>query len=59
MQSTTHRNELMQYTSQLQLVVQSCKDQNKTRTFVVPNQSQEISSLKLVTNQRMDVIRGI
>jgi len=32
---------------------------NKTRTFVGPQQSQEISSIELVTNQGKDVIGGI
>jgi len=32
---------------------------NKARTFVGPLQSQEISSLELVTNQGKDVIGGI
>jgi hypothetical protein len=40
-------------------MVQSRKDQNGTRTFIVPNQPQEILSLELVTSRRRDVTRGI
>jgi hypothetical protein len=39
MQLITHLNERMQYTSQLQFVVQSCKDQDEAGTFVVLAQS--------------------
>jgi hypothetical protein len=49
----------MQYTSQPQSVVQSHTYQDEVRTSIVPNHSQEISSLKSVTNQRSDVTRGI
>jgi hypothetical protein len=38
MQSTIHPNKRMEYISQLQSMVQSCKDQNGTRTFIVLNQ---------------------
>jgi hypothetical protein len=48
MQSTTHSNEQMQYTFQPQSMVQNHKDQNGTWTSVVLDQSQEISSPKLV-----------
>ncbi len=49
----------MKHTSQPQSMVQSQRDQNGTWTSIVPNQSQEISSLKLVNSQGKDVIRGI
>ncbi len=40
-------------------MVQSQKDQDGVGTFVVPDQLQEISSPKLVNNQRRDVTGGI
>jgi len=49
----------MQYTSQSQSVVQNRRDQNGAKTFVVPNQSQKISSPKSVTSRRRDVAKGI
>jgi hypothetical protein len=39
MQSIIHSNERMQYTSLLQFMAQSRRDQNKTRTYVVPDLS--------------------
>jgi hypothetical protein len=59
MHLTNHPNEWVQYTFQLQFVVQNRKDQNGTGTFVVHDQSQEISSPKLMNSRRRDVIRGI
>ncbi len=38
LQLTTHLNERMQYTSLLQYVVQSQRDQDGAKTFVVPDQ---------------------
>ncbi len=49
----------MQYTSQLQSVVQSCRDLDKAGNFVVPNQPQEISSPESVTSPQKDVTRCI
>ncbi len=49
----------MQYTSQPQFVVQSHRDQVGARTFVIPDHSHEISSLKLVISRRKDVTRCI
>jgi hypothetical protein len=43
-------NERMQYTYQLQFVVQSCTNQDGARIFLIFGQPQEISSLKLVTS---------
>ncbi len=40
-------------------MVQSHKDRDGARTFVVFDQPQEISSLESVTSQRKDVIGGI
>jgi hypothetical protein len=48
MQSTTHPNEWVQYTSQPQFVVQSRRNQSRAKISIVPDQSQEISSPKLV-----------
>jgi hypothetical protein len=48
MQSTTHLNEQMQYTSQSQSIVQSHRDQDRIGTFVALDQPQEISSPELV-----------
>jgi hypothetical protein len=59
MKSTTYPNERMQYISQLQSMVKSRRNQDGTRTFVVPDQPQEVSSPKLVTSQRKDVTIGI
>ncbi len=39
-------------------MVQSRKNQNRAKTFVVPGQLQEISSLESVINQGRDVTRG-
>ncbi len=50
MLSNIHPNEWVQYISQPQSIVQSHEDQNRTRTFVNPNQSLKISSPELVTN---------
>jgi hypothetical protein len=49
----------MKYFSQSQSVVQSHRNQDKTWTFVVLKQPQEISSLELVTSQGRDVTKGI
>jgi len=49
----------MKYFSQPQSVVQSHRNQDKTWTFVVLKQPQEISSLELVTSQGRDVTKGI
>jgi len=40
-------------------MVQSCKNQNRTRNFVVSNQLQEISSPESVTNRGRDNTKGI
>ncbi len=45
----------MQYTSQSQFVIQSHRYQNGTRTSVILDQSQEISSPKSVINRKKDV----
>jgi len=52
---TTHPNEWMQYTFQLQLVVQSCRDQDEAGISIVLDQLQEISSLQSMTNRGRDV----
>jgi hypothetical protein len=44
MQLNTHRNKWVQYISQPQHVVQSRRDQDETRTSIVLDQPQEISS---------------
>jgi hypothetical protein len=49
----------VQYASQPQSMVQSRRDQNGVRTFTIPNQSQEISSPKLVNSRGKDVTGGI
>jgi hypothetical protein len=49
----------MQYTFQQQSMVQSRRDQDRGKTFVIFDQLHEISSLKSMTNQRGDVRRGI
>ncbi len=59
MQSIIHPNEWVQYTFQLQFVVQSKKDQDEAWTFVVPDQPLEISNLESVNSRRRDVTRGI
>jgi hypothetical protein len=59
MQSTTYLNERMQYIFQSQSKVQSHRDQNRARIFVVLDHLQEISSLELVTSQRKNVTRGV
>ncbi len=50
MQLNIHPNEWVQYSSQLQSMVQSHKDQDGAGTFIIPNQPQEISSPKSVTS---------
>jgi len=40
-------------------MVHNCKDQDGVGTFVVLGQPQEISSPKLMTSRRREVIRGI
>jgi hypothetical protein len=40
-------------------MVQSCRDQNRTRNFVVPNQLQEISSPESVISTGKDNTRRI
>jgi hypothetical protein len=59
MQSNTHPNEWVQYTSQPYSVVQSWKYQDEIRNFIVFDQSQGISSPQSVTNRWRDLIRGI
>jgi len=49
----------VQYTFQPQYVVQSWKDKKGTRTYIILDQPQEISSLELVINRGKDVTRGI
>ncbi len=46
MQSNFHPNEWVQYTFQSQYVIQSQRDQDGARTFVVPDQPPKISSRK-------------
>jgi hypothetical protein len=50
MQLTFHPSERIQYVYRLQSMVQSCKDQDKARTFIVLDQLEEISSPKSVTS---------
>ncbi len=59
MQSTTHPNQWVQFTSQPQSVVQSQRVQDEARTSIVLNQLQEISSPKSMINQGRDVTKGI
>jgi hypothetical protein len=40
-------------------VVQSCRNQDGTMTFVIPNQPHEISSPESMTNQGRDIIKSI
>jgi len=49
-QSTTHPCERMQYTFQLQSVVQNHRNQDGVGTSIVLDQPQEISSPKSLTN---------
>jgi hypothetical protein len=37
MESIIHLNERMQYNFLLQFMAQSCRDQNETRTYVIPD----------------------
>jgi hypothetical protein len=39
MYSITHPNEWVQYNSQSQYVVQSCRNQDETRTSTIPDQA--------------------
>jgi len=49
----------VQHTSQPQFVVQSYKDQNEAKTFIILDQPPKISSPKLATNQGRAIIGGI
>ncbi len=47
------------YISQPQFLIQSHRDQDKTRTSVVCDQMPKISSPKSITNRKKDIIVGI
>jgi hypothetical protein len=50
MQLNTRPNEWVQYIFQLQFMVQSCRDQDRVRTFVLFNQLSKISNLESITS---------